>query len=64
MQRILVDHADNRRLRFVSNDSVVSFRVGAYVTSGDVARTLDEISSQRDNNPVAVDVIYAPGTGS
>ena len=65
MQPIQADHAEDRRLRFVFDDGVVSFGLAADVTFGDIARTLGELSSRRYGSPVAIDVtLGSRGAGS
>ena len=51
-----VDHARSSHVRFVFNEKVVSLNVAAAVTFGDVARTFDELSSERYGHPVMVDL--------
>jgi hypothetical protein len=56
----LASHAPDNRLRFVYNDAVVSFSVASDVTFGEIAQTLDCLSSEREDNPVAIDVTLLP----
>jgi hypothetical protein len=63
MQPVKVDHAGGSRLRFVFDDSVVSFNLAADVTFGEIARTLSDLSNRRYGNPVAIDVILGSRDG-
>ena len=60
MPRRFIDQPPDNRLRFVYNDAVVSFSVASDVTFGEIARTLDCLSSAREGNPVAIDVTLLP----
>ena len=65
MQPMQADHTGDSRLRFVFDDGVVSFGLAADVTFGEIARTLDELSSGRYGSPVAIDVtLGSRGAGS
>jgi hypothetical protein len=57
MQPMQVDRAENSRLRFVFDDTVISFSLAADVTLGEIARRWGEISRRRYRKGVAVDVI-------
>ncbi len=60
MQSVQVDHPRESRLRIVFSDTVVSFRLATDTTFGDIARTLDELPSQRYGHPVAIDITLSP----
>ncbi|QEX17580.1 hypothetical protein FRZ44_28820 [Hypericibacter terrae] len=60
MPRRFIDRAPDHRLRFVYNDAVVSFSVASDVTFGEIAQTLDCLSSEREGNPVAIDLTRLP----
>lgn len=56
MQPIQVYQLPKRRLRFVFNDTTVSFGLAENATFEDIARKLDELPNQGYGNPVAIDV--------
>ena len=56
MQANQIKRTRDGRPRVVFNDTVVSFRVAANVTLGDIARRLDGLSSRRCGNPVAINI--------
>jgi hypothetical protein len=60
MRHPFIGHVPDSRLRFVYQDSVKSFSVASDVTFGEIAQTLDGLSSERDGNPVAIDVTLLP----
>jgi hypothetical protein len=51
--------ATRGQLRLVFGDRVVSRRLGADATLGDVAAALNEIGPQRYGDPIAIDVTMA-----
>jgi len=57
-------HAGDSRLRFVFDDTVVSFSMSNNVTYGEIARTLGEISNPRYCSPVAIDITLGSRTQS
>ena len=61
MQFIESDHAKLHRLRVVFGDAVVWYNLAADATFGEIAQRLDEPSSRRHGNPVAIDVTFHPG---
>lgn len=53
------------RVRFVYDDSVVSFRLGAAPTFGEVAWAMGHLALKRDAPPLAIDVrLTAPSPAS
>jgi hypothetical protein len=56
MQPNSLDHAGSRRLRFVFDDSVVSFSLAADATFEDVARKWGQLAARHPGNPLAIDV--------
>jgi hypothetical protein len=61
MQPTQVEPTRDSRLRIIFDDTVVSFSVAAEVTLTEIARRLDELSSWRRAEPVAIDVILGRG---
>jgi hypothetical protein len=55
MQSIQVEN----RLRFVFDDRVVTFGLGAGVTFEEVASTLDELAYKQYGNPIGIDFMLA-----
>ena len=56
MQTVQSAQAGNSRLRFVFNDSVRSFNLGAGTTLGEIAQTYGDLSQGGHGNPLTVDV--------
>ena len=54
MQNVCIDRLGDSRLRLIYKDTEMSFLLAANATLGEVARTLDDISKQRFDNPVAI----------
>jgi len=62
MQLIQADHGgQNRRLRLVFDNAVMSFSLAADATLEDVALRLTKVSRRRYGTPVAIDVTLAAG---
>ena len=62
MHTVSESAAHDSRLRFVFSDTVVSFRVAADVTLGEIASRCGEVSDRLTSHPIAVDVtIGVPG---
>jgi hypothetical protein len=59
MKPATADHAEDSSLRLVFKDAVMLYRIPSpAITFGDIAQTLDELSSERRNDIVAIDVIF------
>jgi hypothetical protein len=56
MKFIHADHAENSRLRFVFNGTVVLFSLAADATLEDIALALGGLEPQQYGNPIAIDV--------
>jgi hypothetical protein len=56
--------AENRRLRFVFDDAVVSLSLAPDATFEDVARRWAELAPHHPGSPVAIDVTMPPPAGS
>jgi hypothetical protein len=56
MKHLPLHHAGRGHLRLVYNDRVVSRRLGADATLGDVAELLGELGPRHPGRPVAIDV--------
>lgn len=62
MQSNKVGQASDSRLRFIFSDRMVSLSLAADATFEDIARTLDEFSNPRYNNPISIDVTLSPAS--
>jgi hypothetical protein len=58
MQSNQADLAEDNYLRLVFDDSVISIRLAAEATLGEIARRWDDLSSRHPHKPIAVDVIF------
>ena len=56
MEYLHADSGSDGQLRLVFDDCVVSRRLGADATLGDVAKELRDLGAGRHGNPVAIDV--------
>ncbi len=56
MQTVQSTQSGNSRLRFVFDDTVMSFNLAAPPTLGEIARRYDNLSLRRHGNPRAINV--------
>jgi hypothetical protein len=65
MQFDQTDHVPDNRLRFVFDNTVVSYRVAANTTFEDIARRLGPLTRRHHGNPIAIDItLRSPKPGS
>jgi hypothetical protein len=63
MQPIHIDPAEDRRLRFVFENTVVSLGLASDATFEDIARSLARLSTRHYGKPVAIDVTLGSHVG-
>jgi hypothetical protein len=56
MQPLQSDHAKDSSLRFVFDDTVVSFDLPVNATFEDIGRVLEKLARRHHRHPIAIDV--------